>query len=326
MEKFLSTFSRYITPDDIIVLAVSGGVDSMVLFDLVKKHHPREKIIVAHFDHCLRWAESDWDRELVASICKSENIAFEVEKMDIGAIAKDEKNSLEAVARERRYEFLRSVRDMYHARSILTAHHMDDQAETILMWLMKWGKIRGLSGMSLLSRLPWEHEDHATLLRPLLDMRKSDILEYARVHHVAYRDDATNLDTTYQRNKIRHTLMPILRDIEPSADRMLADLGEYMQELAEFIEVRVDVWLKAQALVTGEDGSFLMGDFLDESVFFQREIISTLYARAHDGSTQGLSRWAIEECLRFMREASNSHGIKEIKNLHLKRRGEKVYY
>lgn len=96
------------------------------------------------------------------------------------------------------------------------------------------------------------------IFRPLLDIRKSDILEYAKQHHILFRDDSSNLDTTFQRNKIRHTLVPVLRDIEPSVDRMIAGLGEYMQELSAFLETRVDTWLKAQVLMTGEDKSFFM--------------------------------------------------------------------
>ena len=84
MQSFFSTFKKHILPQDIVILAVSGGVDSMVLFDLVTGAHPQENIIVVHFDHSLRGIESDGDRELVANICKSKNITFEVKKMDIG--------------------------------------------------------------------------------------------------------------------------------------------------------------------------------------------------------------------------------------------------
>ena len=154
MQSFFSTFSSYISPEDIIILAVSGGVDSMVFFDMIKNIHPKENIIVAHLDHSLRWVESDWDRELVANICKRENLVFELEKLDIGAMAKTEKSSLEAIARRERYRFLESIRSKHNARYILTAHHAGDQTETIVWNLIKWAKVRGLSGMSVVSALP----------------------------------------------------------------------------------------------------------------------------------------------------------------------------
>jgi len=137
MQSFFSTFKKHILPQDIVILAVSGGVDSMVLFDLVTGAHPQENIIVVHFDHSLRGIESDGDRELVANICKSKNITFEVKKMDIGSMARDEKMNLESLARRERYGFLEKIRDQYNAKYILTAHHAVDQTETIVGNMIK---------------------------------------------------------------------------------------------------------------------------------------------------------------------------------------------
>ena len=137
MKSFTTTFSEYVQPTDTLILAVSGGVDSMVLLDMVSRSHPKDKIVVAHFDHALRGAESDGDRELVRDIATEEGLVFECEKKDIGIMAQDEKSSLEAIARRERYAFLERMRSQYGARYILTAHHADDQAETILMNLIK---------------------------------------------------------------------------------------------------------------------------------------------------------------------------------------------
>jgi tRNA(Ile)-lysidine synthase len=317
MHIFLETFSKYISPDDILILAVSGWVDSMVLFDILKKHHPKEKLVVVHFDHSLRWDESDADRELVANICKSENIICEVEKMDIWWLAKTEKKSIEHIAREERYRFFRQVKEKYSAKYILTAHHADDQVETILMGMGKWGKIRGLSGMSIAS---------GDIFRPLLSIRKEELYQYARENALIYREDMTNMDTDFERNHVRQNIVPLFRKINPTIDETLGELGQYMQELTDYIEKQVIDWLTKSANISEKEHSFFRQDFLGEAVFFQREIIAYLYHLSHDGSTQWLSRWNIEECIRFIREASNSHGIKEIKNLRLERRGERVYY
>ncbi len=317
MDIFFQTFSKYIKPSDTLILGVSGGVDSMVLFDMVIKHHPREKIIVAHFDHSLRWVESDSDRELVASICKSENITFEVKKMDIKQLAKTEKKSIEHIARDERYSFFREIRDTYKAKYIFTAHHLDDQAETILMGMIKWWKTRWLSGMSVVA---------GDICRPLLGTPKKALYQYANEHTIVYREDSTNTDTQFERNHVRQNIIPLLEKINPTINETLGELGEYIQELADFIHARLDTWFLAQEMMTQEKRVFLTRSFLCESVFFQREIIACLYHRAHGGSTQWLSRGAIDECLRFIREASNSHGIKEIKKLRLDRRGEKIIY
>lgn len=317
MQVFFDTYSQYIIPSDTLVLAISGWVDSMVLFDMMKEHHPRERIIVAHFDHCLRWAESDWDRELVASICNSENITFEVQKMNIAQIASNEKSSLEAIARRERYRFLESIRAKYDARYILTAHHRDDQAETILMNLIKGAKVRWLSGMSTLS---------GYVFRPLLGIAKAEILQYAWEKTTAYREDSTNQDTDYTRNNIRHNIVPLLHSINPSVDETLSDLGWYMQELWIFLSGYIDNWLQGAEKISWRDQSFLISEFVLLEEFIKREVVSTLYARAHDDSTQWLSRGMIAEIIRFITEGSNSHGTKEIKKLRLERKGERVYY
>ncbi len=315
MQSFRDTFGRFIKPDDTLILAISWGVDSMVLFDLVKKIHSADKIIVAHFDHSLRWDESDGDRELVANICKSSNIVFEVKKMDIGELAKAEKMSLEAVARRERYAFLESVREMYDARYILTAHHADDQIETIILNLTKWAKVRGLSGMSVVS---------GYIFRPLLGVTKRDILTYAQEYSVSYREDSSNQQRIYERNRIRHDVVPVLESLNPSIGETVGELAQYMQEVHQFLTTQVESWLTQAEMESWKENCFLIRDFGVISPFFQWEILSYLYARAQWGSTHGLSRGLIAELTRFISD-KNSYGKKEIKKLSLERRGERVF-
>ncbi len=317
MDSFLQTFSKYIQSSDILILAVSGWVDSMVLFDLVKKNHPQENIIVAHFDHSLRWDESDCDREFVADICKKGNIQFEVKKVDIFALAKEEKMSIEAIARRERYSFLESVRWKYSAKYILTAHHRDDQVETILMNLIKWAKIRGLSWMYVLS---------GNIFRPLLYSSKDTIRKYTHDKGIQYKEDSTNSDTQYQRNNIRHNIIPLLKKINPRVDETLEEFAWYMQELWNFILEYTKNWLQNAEKFSWKQRCFLVSDFVLLDYFIQREIVVHLYVHAHYGSTQWLSWGIITEIIRFICEGSNSYGIKDIKNLHLERRGERVYY
>ena len=137
MLAFSHTFSSVVHPNDIVVIGVSGGVDSMVLLDLVHKFHPVENIVVAHFDHALRWAESDGDRDFVVNFCKNNDIQCESTKVDIAGITKEKKASLEAIARQERYNFLERIRAQYNGKYILTAHHADDQMETIILNMIK---------------------------------------------------------------------------------------------------------------------------------------------------------------------------------------------
>ncbi len=316
MQSFFFFFSSYVSLDDTIILAVSGGVDSMVLFDMIKNIHPREKIIVAHFDHMLRWWYSDGDRELVASICKRENIIFEVKKMDIGTMAKNEKMNLESLARRERYAFLEIVREKYIAKYILTAHHAVDQTETVIGNMIKWAKVRWLSGMSIVS---------SYILRPLLSVTKSDILTYAREHQIEYREDSTNTDTTYDRNHIRHDIIPVLESMNPSVHHTISELADYMQSLGDFLSESIRSWLHRSELESWKPHTFLIASFLGVSPFFQSEIITHLYVQAHGGSSQWLSRGLIWELIRFISDPG-SHGIKEVKKLRLERRGKRLYY
>lgn len=315
MQSFFSLFQTYVSSEDTLILAVSGGVDSMVLFDLIIATHPRSKIIVAHFDHSLRWVESDSDRELVANICKKENIQFEVKKMDIGTMAKNEKMNLESLARRERYAFLEIVREKYMAKYILTAHHAVDQTETVIGNMIKWAKVRGLSGMSYIS---------GNIFRPLLSVAKQEIMKYSKENHIEYREDSSNRDMTYDRNRIRHDIIPVLEWLNPSIHATVSELAEYMQNLSGFLSWKVVSWFQDAEWESGKKDSFLIEKFNSESKFFQAELITFLYVQAQDGSSQWLSRGLIDELIRFIADPG-SYWIKEIKNLRLERRGERIF-
>lgn len=328
MDSFFQTFSSYISSENTIILAISGGVDSMVMFDLVKQIHPKMHIIVAHFDHSLRGAESDGDREYIANICENEHITFEVEKMDISTLAQTEKMSIEMAARKYRYAFLVQVAQKYRARAILTAHHLDDRIETMLFNLIRGSKLAGITSLAHVSSI-----ENMPLIRPLLDIPKSEIYAYAHAHDLTFREDSTNADTTYLRNHLRHEILPLFEKINPHYRRSIADFIGYSEEMMTYIDAQVSTWFARQEeqYITQKNAKsiafshvFRIEDFREESLFFQREILRFLYQEANQG-TIGLSEGLIDELLRFILEASNSYGVKAIKNLRLERRGEWVY-
>lgn len=315
MRSFLPTFWKYVHVNDVLVLAVSGGVDSMVMLDLVMQAHPHENIVVAHFDHSLRWVDSDQDRDLVHAFAWQHHLDYEEEKKDIRTLAETEKKSIEAVARRERYAFLEKVKKKYTAKYILTAHHADDQIETVIMHLLKWGKFQWLSGIAQIS---------GHIFRPLLKETKSDILYHAEACHISYREDASNSDLRYDRNKIRHQVVPVLRSLNPSLHTTIEHLVEYSQEVQSFLSDTASRWLDIQVQKYDQKMTFSAPDFALESIVLQREIIAELYRRSHRGSSQGLSNNLIKEIVRFITERSNSHGKKEIKDLSLERRGDRV--
>jgi tRNA(Ile)-lysidine synthetase-like protein len=173
----------------IYVVAVSGGVDSMVLLDMLRQK-PGLKLIVAHFDHGIR-PDSELDRELVQKYAKSHHLAFVYDEGRLGSEAS------EATARDARYEFLRKVKKVSGAKAIITAHHQDDLIETAILNLLRGTGRKGLSSLA----------ETGEIKRPLLHVPKKDLIAHARKHKLGWREDATNLDTRYRRNYVRQHIV-----------------------------------------------------------------------------------------------------------------------
>jgi tRNA(Ile)-lysidine synthase len=176
------------------IIAVSGGVDSVVLLDLLSSvHRPSSNVqlIVAHFDHGIR-SQSSEDAQFVKSLAEEYALPFELGSGDLGPDAS------EAEARDKRYAFLNSVKDKHQAKAIITAHHQDDVIETSIINLL-----RGTGRLGLTSLKSRNH-----IIRPLLDVPKTELLKYASEHNLKWHEDSTNLDTKYLRNKVRLEVVP----------------------------------------------------------------------------------------------------------------------
>lgn len=172
------------------IVAVSGGVDSVVLLHMLTRE-PGLELIVAHFDHGIRGDSAD-DAKFVGELAESYGLPFEAERVELGADAS------EAEARTARYAFLKRVQQKHQAASVITAHHEDDIIETAVINMLRGTGHRGLH--SLKSR--------PEILRPLLHLKKADILEYAKEHNLKWHEDSTNADTKFLRNKIRSAVIP----------------------------------------------------------------------------------------------------------------------
>ncbi len=173
------------------ILGVSGGVDSMVLLDLVHDL-PGVEVVVAHFDHGIR-GDSHLDERLVSKTAKNYNLTVEVGRGKLG------KDASEDTARTHRYRFLSGVKQKYAADALMTAHHQDDLIETVLINLLRGTGRIGISSMI-----------DSKVVRPLLDTPKEPILRYAKLHGVKWRQDSTNDNTDYLRNYLRLRVLPRL--------------------------------------------------------------------------------------------------------------------
>lgn len=174
------------------IVAVSGGVDSAVLLDMLASSG-RAHLIVAHVDHGIR-EDSHEDAELVKRLAEKYQLDYEVTQLHLGA------GTSELEARDKRYAWLDSLREKYQASVVVTAHHQDDVIETMILNVMRGTGWRGLCSL----------RDTVTRKRPLLAMSKFEVVTYALEHQLEWREDSTNEDLKYARNYIRHAIIPRL--------------------------------------------------------------------------------------------------------------------
>ncbi len=212
-----------------VVAAVSGGVDSMAMLDLLLTYRQRHRIeiTVVHFNHQLRGAEADRDEELVRKFCQERSLDFFRDTADVRSFARAEKISLEMAGRELRYAFFNRIAGRYTDSVIATAHTLDDQAETILLRLLKGSGLQGLSGIN------YQREN---VIRPLLFATKAELYTYARLRQLPFVEDHTNSLSDCERNIVRNRLLPeIKRDLNSNIVRTLTNLGENMAEARQVI-------------------------------------------------------------------------------------------
>lgn len=224
VKKVYNALKQYIPLDSKLVLAVSGGADSMALADgvalLIAEGYC--KATVLHVEHGLRGKDALADAELVRSFCAKKGLAFICEHVDVRGLVNVEKLSTEEAARKLRYQVLAEQAQVLQADFIVTAHHSDDQAETVLLKLLRGTGIEGLSGMQVRS---------GKLLRPLLHLTRSHLEAYCALQNIDYCYDSTNDDLTYTRNRIRQELLPYLeKAFNPSIKKALVQTAEILQE------------------------------------------------------------------------------------------------
>ena len=204
-----------------VLVAVSGGRDSMVLAEKVRREGG--PFAVAHCNFRLRGAESDADEALVREWAERHGITCHVHAFDTEAVATAEGISIEMAARKLRYRWFGELCRKHGYEAVLTAHHAGDNAETFFLNLLRGTGIKGLTGMKANSFLPDPEFSGIPLRRPLLGLTRAEIDSLAAQWKVPYRDDRTNAENTVKRNKFRNQVFPVLREINPSFEKTLAE-------------------------------------------------------------------------------------------------------
>lgn len=238
LDQVRKTIARYamLEDGDRVLVAVSGGVDSIVLLHVLRelKKELKLTLAVAHFDHGIR-PDSAQDAEFVRKLARSLKLRFYTERADVPAYAKARKLSLEVAARQLRYQFLEKTAKAHKFNKIALGHTLNDQAETLLMRLLRGSGLEGLSGIP-----PMRPGEHGQYIRPLIECTRDQIEAFAKIHKLRWREDITNYDTTILRNKIRHELIPILREYNPNLLQALGRTGRLLGQAAQHLEHEAD--------------------------------------------------------------------------------------
>jgi tRNA(Ile)-lysidine synthase len=208
------------------VIAVSGGADSVALLRCLCALIPKSQLHIAHLNHQLRGSESDQDENFVCDLAKSLSIPYHSRSQPIASLASEKNENLEDVARNVRYQFLQEVAKETQSRWIATAHHADDQAETILHRLIRGTGLQGLRGIAKRRELSPE----IRLIRPLISFSRTEIVAYLDEIQQPYREDSSNVDLRFTRNRIRQELLPLLRTYNPGISEVLFRLANQAEE------------------------------------------------------------------------------------------------
>jgi len=258
----LAEWKRLALPTEgaLMVAAVSGGADSVSLLlgldELLKSGRLDTSLVVAHLDHGLR-AESKQDARWVAEWARALGYGTEVGRAAVGELAEKTGDNLEQAARRARYEFLAQVANKHQAHAILTAHTLDDQAETVLLRLLRGSGAEGLGGIEPVRLL--EAGESVLLARPLLNWaRRAETEEFCRAHGIEWRSDEMNLDERFARVRVRQSLIPMMQSFNRRVVETLARTAQLLREDAAALDMQAAELLE-KARVDGTEREHLEG-------------------------------------------------------------------
>ena len=312
---------------DRVLVATSGGVDSMVLLNLLNTLAPKYewKLSVAHFDHKLRGSSSSADARLVKLTAHRLGLPFHCERADVKSHAAKSGVSVEMAARELRHAFLARIARKTGVRCVALAHHADDQVELFFLRVLRGAGSDGMGGMK------WQNVSPADarlkLIRPLMAISKTELLAFAHSNEISFREDASNASSDILRNRIRHELLPLLRRrFEPALNSAVLRMMEITRDDAAFVEQAATQWLKKnrpgfsklavavqrrilriQLRSTGVEAGFDLVETLRQSPGTP-VIIRPSAAIVHDGLGKVSLRKIVSERFRTQQHSANLNG------------------
>ena len=305
-EKILNTIKKYnlISPNDTVLVAVSGGPDSMCLIDnllALKDILKIKEIAVVHLNHMIR-QEAKSETEYVQEYCKKNEIRCFVKYLDVVKIAEEEKIGTEEAGRKERYKFFDQVAQEINANKIAIAHNLNDNAETVLMHLLRGSGITGLCGI--------KPDREGKYIRPIIKCERAEIEQYCKDQKLDEKYDKTNLDNKYTRNRIRNELIPyIKKEFNPNIVETLDRLSDLITDEEQYMD-KITIDLKKFNLL--------------DSIIKARIIMYTI--KRLFKTTKGIEKKHIEDIIKLCGNNIGNKYLTPNKNLKISIQNRKVYF
>ncbi len=307
---------KMIESGDTVVVGVSGGADSVCLLFMLKEMRERLPftLLVVHVEHGIRGEASRQDACFVKKLCETLSIPFRLFKEDVPTAAKNEKLSLEEAGRLARYRAFKKAADSYPSAKIAIAHHMDDQAETVLFHMIRGSGLRGLGGIAPV---------RDNIIRPLLCISRDEIEQYLEERRIVYCTDMTNQELIYSRNLLRNKAIPILEEIQEASVAHIVRAAKEVREAEDYIAHQAEILSKKAVRNEGQGFAVSVGALCKEEPVIRRQLIKNVLCDLF-GEWKDLTRTHVDEIL-SLSEKSPGKEISLPKNRTAMRLKEEIY-
>ncbi|PIZ75288.1 tRNA lysidine(34) synthetase TilS [Candidatus Peregrinibacteria bacterium CG_4_10_14_0_2_um_filter_38_24] len=277
-KSIFETLSKHIKKGEKVILGLSGGADSVFLFEMLKKFAEKTpiKIVAAHVNHMLRGLESEKDEKFVKDLAKKYKTEIKILKKDIAKISKKLGRGLEETGRQVRHEFFAKLAKELKTNLVLTAHHADDNLETILLNIVRGAGLKGLLGMEEKIKHKIANTD-LSFLKPLLQVPKQQIENYLTHKKIEFVKDLSNLDETFNRNLIRSKIVPTLKKINKNIFGTVAKNVKNIGETLDFLDDEAKKFIKKSEKILKEKNALIAKDFREANKALKKAVIRELY-------------------------------------------------
>lgn len=284
----------HLKPGQTVILAISGGPDSVFLLHQLLLSPLKLKIILAHLNHNLRGSASQADQKFVEKLARQHELKLEISQTHLLA----KKGNLEENARRARYAFFQKILIKHQADWILTAHHLNDQVETILFNLSRGVLGNGINGIQNVN-------NEQKILRPLLNLPKTEILKWLKQKKISYRLDSSNRDQKFSRNRLRLKVIPELEKINPNFLQTFQESLQNLQAAQQFLQLAVENWLKKNLLPAKSpiQFSFSLDNFLKQPPILQKNLLQNLFRQINQKS---LTKQQTQEILKTLSQQKSN--------------------